>query len=69
MEEDERCPRCGSAEWQFPTDGPALLEAVVDVCPGCEQIERLENRTRSDKDHPVVPGSRTVLAPHVGGDE
>lgn len=59
-EQSLRCPRCGTAHWQWKEDPDAYV-AENERCKGCERIELLQDMNRDHKGSQA--GIRVVLVP------
>jgi hypothetical protein len=60
-EQAQRCPSCGTSEWQWRED-PDAYEAVLNVCPGCQRKDWL----REDQgDAKTQAGSSIGLLPRA----
>lgn len=66
QDKDRRtCGGCGTRREQWDTkqggDRRAFI-ADIDICPGCEQVERMQN-VASGPEYESVRGKRVVLRP------
>lgn len=61
LDRGERCPSCGTAEWEWGLDFYAY-EPMHSTCRGCQQKEVLAKATEADNT-PMPPGTTIRLFP------
>ena len=61
----ETCPRCQTRPWEWDEHEGGhrrAYRAEVEICPGCEVLERAESQQAADQeDAPPLRGARIVL--------